>query len=98
MIPDSVTEIGNSTFSGCSSLTDVMIPDSVTVIGGHAFSGCTGLTDIVILNSITKIDRGAFSGINSDAHFTVRSEAVKQLLQDSESGIRDAQITVEQNL
>ena len=98
VIPDSVTGIGVRAFCDCSGITQVVIPDSVTKIAALAFSGCTGLTDIVIPNSITKIDRGAFSGINPDAHFTVRSEAVKQLLLDSESGIRDEQITVEQNL
>ena len=94
VLPNSVTGIGVKAFFDCHSLISVVIPDSAAL----AFSGCIGLIDIAISNSITKIDRGAFSGINPDAHFTVRSEAVKQLLQDSESGIRDEQITVEQNL
>ena len=44
VIPDSVTEIGNSAFSYCSGLTSVTIPDSVTSIGYAAFDGCSGLT------------------------------------------------------
>ena len=44
VIPDSVTEIGNSAFSYCSGLTSVTIPDSVTSIGYAAFKGCSGLT------------------------------------------------------
>ncbi|MEE1000816.1 MAG: leucine-rich repeat protein, partial [Bacteroidales bacterium] len=39
-IPNSVTSIGNYTFSGCYDLTSVTIPNSVTSIGGSAFSGC----------------------------------------------------------
>ena len=36
-IPDSVTSIGGSAFSGCTSLTSITIPDSVTSIGNNAF-------------------------------------------------------------
>ncbi len=39
-IPNSVTSIGGSAFSGCKGLTSVTIPNSVTSIGGSAFSGC----------------------------------------------------------
>ena len=34
VIPNSVTAIGGSAFSGCSSLTSIEIPNSVTAIGG----------------------------------------------------------------
>ncbi len=61
-IPDSVTEIGSSAFSGCTGLTSITIPDSVTKIKLGAFSGCTGLTSINIPDSVTEIGRGAFSG------------------------------------
>ena len=43
-----VTEIGLSTFRGCTGLTSVTIPSSVTEIGGGAFSGCTGLKNITV--------------------------------------------------
>ena len=45
-IPNSVTSIGDSAFSGCSSLTSVTIPNSVTSIGRWAFWGCSGLTTL----------------------------------------------------
>ena len=65
VIPDDVTSIGNSAFSGCSGLTSVTIPNSVTSIGGGAFSGCSGLTSVTIPNSVTSIGSGAFSGCSS---------------------------------
>ena len=64
-IPDSVTEISNSTFSGCSSLTDIDIPDGVTKIGSYAFYGCSSLTAIDIPDSVTEIGGSAFEGCSS---------------------------------
>ena len=39
-----VTTIGDSTFSGCDSLTSIEIPNSVTSIGSYAFNDCNSLT------------------------------------------------------
>ncbi|MGP1576195.1 MAG: tetratricopeptide repeat protein [Treponema sp.] len=62
----------------------------------------TGVTDkckligsLVIPNSVTEIGILAFTDINPDAHFTVTSESVKNLLIGCHSNIRDEQITVE---
>ena len=60
-IPNSVTSIGGSAFSGCSGLTSVTIPNSVTSIGDYAFSYCSGLTSVTIGNSVTSISSNAFS-------------------------------------
>ena len=43
-IPTNITSIGDSAFSGCTSLISVTFPTSVTSIGASAFSSCTGLT------------------------------------------------------
>lgn len=47
VLPDSVTEIDNNAFEGCTGLTSIVIPNAVTEIGYSAFEGCTGLTSIV---------------------------------------------------
>ena len=65
IIPDSVTSIGGSAFSGCSGLTSVTIPDSVTSIGSSAFSGCSGLTIVTIPDSVTSIGGSAFRDCSS---------------------------------
>lgn len=40
IIPNSVTNIGDCAFGGCSSLTNINIPNSVTNIGNNAFMLC----------------------------------------------------------
>ena len=45
-IPNGVTSIGSSAFSGCTALTQVTIPNSVTSIGGSVFLWCSALTQV----------------------------------------------------
>lgn len=59
LIPPSVTEIGDSAFYGCSSLTSISIPQSVTKIGYYAFDGCSNLTSISIPKGC-KVEENAF--------------------------------------
>ncbi|MGN0855672.1 MAG: leucine-rich repeat domain-containing protein, partial [Kiritimatiellia bacterium] len=70
-IPDSVTSIGDSAFSGCSGLTSVTIPDGVTSIGYYAFRGCSGLTSVTIPDSVTSIGSYAFSGCSGLTSVTI---------------------------
>ena len=60
IIPNSVTEIGDSAFSR-TSLDSIEIPNSVMVIGDYAFSG-SYLRSLEIPNSVTVIGEGVFSG------------------------------------
>lgn len=66
-----VLEIGNSAFSGCTSLTSINIPQSVTAIGWNAFSGCTALATIIIPKGVSSIGSGAFSDCKSLASITI---------------------------
>ncbi len=62
VIPDEVTSIGDSAFSGCKSLTSISIPSGVTSIGNFAFGYCSYLTSIEIPDSVTSIGDYAFEG------------------------------------
>ena len=46
VIPDGVSDIGDSAFRGRSGLTGVTVPSSVTHIGTFAFEGCTSLARV----------------------------------------------------
>ncbi len=70
-IPNSMTNIGDYAFSGCSSLTSITIPNSVTSIGNYAFYGSSGLTSVEIPNSVTSIGYGAFSYCSSLTAVTI---------------------------
>lgn len=59
-IPNTVTEIGQNAFYGCSKITSITIPDSVTTIGAGAFESCSSLTEITIPQNVTSIGSDAF--------------------------------------
>ena len=64
-IPQSVTAICSSAFSGCSSLSSIVIPEGVNELGSSAFSGCTKATSVSLPNSITSIGSYAFENCSS---------------------------------
>ncbi|MBQ1269755.1 MAG: leucine-rich repeat domain-containing protein, partial [Clostridia bacterium] len=58
--PDTVKEIGDAAFFGCSSLTSIKIPASVTHISARAFYECEELCSIVMSEGIQSIGAEAF--------------------------------------
>jgi hypothetical protein len=60
-IPNSVTNVWDYAFFGCTRLTGVKIPASVTSIGDDAFYACSSLTSVTIPGSVTRIGDDAFN-------------------------------------
>lgn len=76
IIPNNVTNIGNYTFYGCTSLESVIISNSVTSIGSQAFYGCTNLASVTIPNSVESIGNNAFAGCSNLKSVTINSDAI----------------------
>jgi len=60
IIPGSVTNIGEYTFSRCRGLTSVTLSNGITSIGVEAFSWCPNLASVTIPGSVTSIGDLAF--------------------------------------
>ena len=60
-----VSSVGESAFSGCSSLNDVTLSENLTNIEDCTFYNCTNLESVDIPDSVTEISDGAFSGCSS---------------------------------
>ena len=75
-IPDGITQIAGSAFSGCSGLTSIEIPNSVTSIGDHAFYECDGLESITIPNSVTSIEDYAFYDCDGLKSITIPNSVI----------------------
>ncbi len=71
IIPASVTDISESAFEGCTSLTSLIIPNSVRRIGDGAFSYCHSLTSITVPDGVTSIGQWAFEGCESVTSITI---------------------------
>ena len=67
VLPDGLTDIGGSAFSGCEKLREINIPDTVTYIGDYAFSNCKQLKNIKLPSGLTSLASEAFyaSGLTS---------------------------------
>lgn len=66
VIPNSVTDIVQNAFYGCTGLTSVTIPNSVKSIGFSAFYNCSGLTSITSLSATApKITYTSFQNVKT---------------------------------
>lgn len=59
-IPNTVSTIGKSAFSGCKYLRTLTLPDGVQYIDNSAFNGCTSLHSVNIPDRVIEIGSSAF--------------------------------------
>lgn len=70
VLPDTITEIGASAFSGEDKLTAVAFPNGIKKIKEYAFYG-TGLTDVTLPVSANEIGREAFNNCSDLEKVTI---------------------------
>ena len=72
-IPDSVTEISDVAFSGCTSLSEIQFGSGVRTVGYSAFANCSSLITLTLPDSVELIDGYGFSGCTSLVEVTFGS-------------------------
>ena len=65
VIEDGITEIGNSSFKGCSNLTKITIPETVYSIEMCAFQNCSSIPEVEIAANVSEIPAQCFNGCSS---------------------------------
>lgn len=58
---DTVTGLGNFTFSGCQSAV-FTLPETLQRLGAYVFENCKGLHNITLPRNVVQVGTGAFSG------------------------------------
>lgn len=78
IIPEHVTAIGDSTFSGCTSLKTINFPSNLVSIGEYAFKGCSSLEGNISFadSKLETIGKGAFQNCSKVHSFTL-SDKIK---------------------
>ncbi len=77
-IPEGVTTLWGSAFSGCNSLTSIIIPDSVIDVGYCPFSGCSNLTEIKVSKGNKEYTSEEGVLFNKDKTVIIRFPAKKE--------------------
>ncbi|ELP89528.1 hypothetical protein EIN_127160 [Entamoeba invadens IP1] len=64
-LPNSVIEIFQNAFSGCSNITEIVLPPHLTHIGNSAFYNCKSLKEIKLPELLEYIPNSCFFGCTS---------------------------------
>lgn len=75
VIPEGVTAIGISAFTGASALYQIAIPSSLTSFGASAFKNVTSLSKVYFLGNAPTVSANAFANIAPNAKAYIKSGA-----------------------
>ena len=89
-LPDTLLDIGRSSFNRCYGLQNIAIPESVQTLGEYSLQ-MTGIESIVVPDSVTTISPLAF-GYNSQLKSIVIGENVSTIYSQAFEGSNEAHI------
>ena len=89
-VPDGVTQIVDSAFSGCTSLSKVKLSNNLTIIEAGTFRGCTSLTEITIPDGVTVIRGGWYDYDSHNGAFSGCTSLKEIVIPDSVTGIGES--------
>lgn len=64
-LPEGLKEVPDSSFMGCSSISNIVFPKELESIGCHAFEGCSNISALNLPNGLRNINYKAFAGCSS---------------------------------
>lgn len=70
-VPNTVTELDQHAFDGCTNLTSIILPDGLLKIGIYAFKDCTQLPSISIPSSVNDLHVTVFEGCTNLSNIIV---------------------------
>ena len=76
-LPSTLTAIGASAFSSCTSLASIVIPDAVTSIGAYCFYNCLSLHDVTLSQRLTELPDYTFHWCWNLDSFTVPASVTR---------------------
>ncbi|MBQ6570399.1 MAG: leucine-rich repeat domain-containing protein [Clostridia bacterium] len=80
-LPESLAEIGQYAFTGCTSLKSATAAGQLETVGDSAFNGCSGLQKVVLGENVKKIGLMSFGGCSSltEIHIPESVEEIDEL-------------------
>lgn len=77
-LPDTITEIQQEAFGGCSKLQKIHISKKLEILEARLFRNCSSLSEILIPEGITTIKQSAFEGCSS-LHYMVIPKSLREV-------------------
>ena len=99
-LPESLKSINNYAFNNCKKLNgELSLPKNLKTIGKLAFKFCNGITSVKIRSDkLDPIGEQAFVNMKPGIPFTVKTNEVKGMLENSNSNITSTQITIDSSI